>query len=259
MWACAACFIPELHAVDFGLWKFEFFEPFHAHFGHEVTEVYVAQGNVTVFVEGGGTEEIRWEIFGEAFGQDDDAEFLVAGTACGDEFDDVVDEDADIEVSVVRFTGIFHHKGNIFDADDHLGFAGHGYAIGEPSGLSAHTFGDEVGAGGAGVGFEIADFLCHEVDGGEVTERKIDAVVVVVDRLGQVHDANAFFDLGVVLPFVEFVGRFERVVTADGDERIDAEATQTEIRLFERFGFGGIVEIGGTLNQLSGIGEPCRS
>ena len=229
MWACTARFVAELNAVDFDFLQPEFFESFHAHFCDEVAEVYIAQGDVAVFVARGGFEEIAWEFFGEAFGQDDDAVFLFSQSADADEVDDVIDEDVDVEESVVFSSGVFHQDGDIFDADDHLSFAGHGDAVGEPAGFTAHAFGDELGARCECVGLEIAHFLRHEVDGGEIAESEVDAVVVVVDRLGEMDDADAFIDFCVVLVFEEFVGCFERIVAADGDERVDFEATEPEI------------------------------
>jgi hypothetical protein len=74
---------------------------------------------------------------------------------------------------------------------------------------------------------EVLELLRHDVDGGEEAEREVDAAVVVVDRLRQVDDLDAARPLGqVLLVLVEEVGRLERVVAADGDQRVDLEVHQ---------------------------------
>ena len=61
----------------------------------------------------------------------------------------------------------------------------------------------------------------------EEAEGPVDAEVVVVDRLGEVDDAQRAADPGIeLLHPVEVVGRLERVVAADGDERVDLDCLE---------------------------------
>jgi hypothetical protein len=52
--------------------------------------------------------------------------------------------------------------------------------------------------GGERVGAEVLHLLGHHVDGGEEAEGEVDAAVVVVDRLRQVHDPEALGASGSV-------------------------------------------------------------
>lgn len=198
---------------------------------------------MAVFVARGSFEEIEREFFGESFGDDDDTETLTACASCDDEVDDVIDEYVDIECASEGFTGFFHQFGDIFDADDHLCFACHGDTVSQPTCFSSHAFGDEVGAACASICNEVTDFLRHEVDGGKVTEGEVDAVVVIVDGFGEVNNANFGATVVAHLIFVEFVGGFEGIVAADGDEGIDTEAAKSLIGTFEGGSFVGIVEV----------------
>ena len=241
---CATGFITELYAVNLDFGKVALFEAFHDELGDEMTDVDVAQGDVAVFVTRGGGEEIGRKFFGKAFGEDDDAEFLTASAARHDEIDDVIDEDVEIEETGEFLASGEHESGDVFHADDHLSLTGHCDAVGEPAGLAAHAFRDEVGLSGACVGFEVADFLRHEVDGREEAEREVDAVVVVVDCLGQMDDADFVVNVRVFLELIEFVGCFERVVAADGDEGVDAEAAEAVVGAAQRRGLFGVIEVG---------------
>jgi len=65
-----------------------------------------------------------------------------------------------------------------------------------------------------------------EVSGRHEAERPVDAVVVVVDRLREVNEADRTQSRHRLLDAVEVVRGLERVVTADGDERIDLMRSQ---------------------------------
>ena len=80
---------------------------------------------------------------------------------------------------------------DILDADHQAGLAGDRGPVGQPAGASAHGLGDEVGPGGLGVGEQVADLAGQCLDGREVAESEVDALVVVVDRLGNVDDGDA--------------------------------------------------------------------
>ena len=60
----------------------------------------------------------------------------------------------------------------------------------------AHRFDDEVGRGGGGIGAQVLELLRHDVDRGEVAEREVDALVVVVDGFRQMDDPDRLAPAG---------------------------------------------------------------
>ena len=92
----------------------------------------------------------------------------------------------------------------------------------------------------------------------EIAKREIDAVVIVVDRLGHMHHAHFVLDVRVFLIFVQFIGGLERIVTTDRNQRIDAQTSQTHIGSAQRRGLFGIVQICGAVHHFAGICS-CRT
>jgi len=200
---------------------------------------------------------------GEALGEDDGAVVLIALLALEYEIDDPIDERRDrkaplrglcprerIDIGFVDREVAVH----IFGREHHVGFAGDRYTVRQPTRLAAHRFDDEIAAGGDAICAQIQQLLRHHVDRREEPEREVDATVVVVDRLGQMHDVNSGFVRDVVvLILVEEVGRLESVVTADRDERIDIEGAQGAVNPAEPLGFLGIEQVCGGLDGSAGV------
>ena len=133
---------------------------------------------------------------------------------------------------------------DVLDADHQAGLAGDGHAVGQPAGAAAHRLDEEVGAVGLGVGDQVADLAAEEVDGREIAEREVDAAVVVVDRLRQMDDGDPRrVGRQLLLIELELVGRLERVVAADRDQRVDADRAQCFVDRLERLDALGIVEV----------------
>ena len=80
---------------------------------------------------------------------------------------------------------------DIFGGNNQVAFSGNRYAIGHPAGFSTHCFDDEPGACSPRIRPHVENFFRHEIHCGEEPEGEIDTLVVVVDRLGQVHDTNS--------------------------------------------------------------------
>jgi hypothetical protein len=97
--------------------------------------------------------------------------------------------------------------------------------------------------------------LGHDVDGGEEAEREVDAAVVVVDRLRQMDDVKPLGRGGeLALVHVEEVGGLQRVVAADGDERVDFEIDERVVHVAEAGRLLRVVEIGLGVDALARIG-----
>ena len=112
----------------------------------------------------------------------------------------------------------------VFDREHQARLAGDGRAIGQPAGAAAHRLDHEVHAAGLGVGEQVADLARQELDRGEVAEREVDSAVVVVDRLGNVHDGDSRgIGAQVVLEPLELVGGLQGVVAADRYQGVDAQ------------------------------------
>jgi hypothetical protein len=116
---------------------------------------------------------------------------------------------------------------NILDADDKACLSGNRDAVGEPAGAAAHRFDEKVGPVCLGVGDQIADLPSQEIDRREITKSEINAAIIVIDRLRQVNDRDAVCLGGqLFLIELEFVGRLERIIAANGDKGIDPDRTQ---------------------------------
>ena len=194
-------------------------------------------GDVAVLVAGDALQIGHRQIFGQALGQHHDAEFfsfiLFASNhrrhEAIDHFLDVHDVASRLLAGsrIDHFFGAAVFSGDVFDADHGAGFARHGHAVGQPAGAAAHGFDEKVRAAGFGVAQQVATFGGQRVDGRKIAERKVDAHVVVVDRLGQVDQGHPRLVLRqAILIQLELVGRFQRIVAADRDHGIDADRPQ---------------------------------
>ena len=144
---------------------------------------------------------------------------------------------------------------DVFHAHHQAGLAGDGGAVGQPAGAAAHRFGDVIAARGLGVGQQIADFARQNVHRREVSEGEVDARVVVVDRLRHVdHRDSLVARRQLLLEEPEFVGRFQGVVAADGDQGVDLERTQGLVDGPQPGGSGGVLEVFRPENLLAGVG-----
>jgi len=122
--------------------------------------------------------------------------------------------------------------------------SGQRYPVREPARPSAHGLGDEVALRRHGVRAQVSELPRDHVDRGEEPEGEIDAVIVVVDRLGEVHDFHALGARGqALLVFEENVRGLQRAVAADRDEAVDAELEQALIDDAQALHLRGVVEI----------------
>ncbi len=145
--------------------------------------------------------------------------------------------------------------GDVLDADHQAGFAGDGHAVGEPAGAAAHALDEVITAVGLAVGQQVAHLGGEELDGGEVAEGEVDAHVVVVDRLRQVDDGNpAAAPRQLLLEELELVGGFQRVVAADGDQRVDLQRDQRVVDRLQRRDPLRVLQVGGVGDVLARIG-----
>jgi hypothetical protein len=82
---------------------------------------------------------------------------------------------------------------------------------------------------------QVSNFGTQSFNGGEVAEGEIDAGVVVVDGLGNMHDRHAFLAFGKpILEGLQLVGGFERIIAADGDQRINTQRSQAFVNSTQR-------------------------
>ena len=145
-----------------------------------------------------------------AFGDDDDAAFLAAGSSHVESSPDLAE---------------VHGR---FGDDDFLGAAADAGVEGDVSGGVSHDFDDEeAGVRGGGVA-DLVDCVEGGVDRGVEADGVVGAVEVVVDGAG---DADA---LDAVLED-EFVEAVERAVPADDDEAVDVAFLDGLVRLLSSF------------------------
>ena len=105
------------------------------------------------------------------------------------------------------------------------------------------------------VGADVEQLLGHDVDGGEEAEGEVDTLVVVVDRLGDVHHAHPWRVCGEsLLVLVEEVRRLEGVVPADRDQRFDADVDEPVVDAAQPLGLLGVGQVFGPADLLAGIG-----
>ena len=209
-------------------------------------------------------QELLRQVLGEALGEDDDAEPLALPLAGTHDPDDVPDDLVQVHGAsrarlarrrVGHLLVLAEVALDVLDADHEAGLARDGGAVGEPAGGAAHGLGEEVALGRLGVGEEIPDLAGEGLDGGEVAEGEVDAEVVVVDRLGDVHHGDPPGALGQVsLEHLELVGGLERVVAADGDERVDLQRRERRVHGAERAGLLLVAEVGGAVHEPAGVG-----
>ena len=81
---------------------------------------------------------------------------------------------------------------DVFDTDHQAGFAGDRGTVRKPAGTAAHRFGQKVGSGRFGIVNQVANFGGQKIDGGEKAKRKINAVIIVVNCLGQMDNGITF-------------------------------------------------------------------
>jgi hypothetical protein len=144
-------------------------------------------------------EEGLGQHLGEPFRENHSSVQLAALLAEDDEVGDAIGEPLDRQprlgarrarLRIGHLLGDREIAHDVLDAEDEMGFARDGDAVGEPSRFSAHRLDDEVSAGRHGVGAQVEQLVGHDVDRREEAEREIDAAIVVVDRLGDVNDAH---------------------------------------------------------------------
>ncbi len=174
---------------------------------------------------------------------------LAALLARDDEIDHAIDERVEREVIALRERTL-----HVLDGEHEVRLAGDRDAIRQPAGLAAHGLDDEVARRRDRVGAEVHDLFGHDVDRGEEAEREVDAAVVVVDRLREVHDLHAA-RLGreALLILVEKVRGLQRVVAADRDQRVDVEIDERVVDVAQVDGLLQIVEVVGLFDPLAGV------
>ena len=219
---------------------------------------------MAVFVAGDPLEALGGEVLGEALSHHDHAVLLALLLLANphrlhDPADHRVDVHHRLELRLAIGAGdrllAAELAVDVLHADHEARLSGNGGPVREPTGTAAHRLAEEVGTARLRVVEQVADLTTERVDGREVAEREIDAHVVVVDRLRQVHDRDP---LGVgrqaVLVELELVGRFERVVATDRDQRLDAQRPEPLVGVFQRLHPLGILEVARMRDVLARIG-----
>ena len=144
---------------------------------------------------------------------------------------------------------------HVLHADDEVRLARDGHAVCEPPRFAAHGLHDVVAARRHRIGAKVEKLAGHHVDGGEEAEREVDAAVVVVDRLGDVHDADAP-GLGrqALLQLEQQVRRAQRVVATDRNERVDLEVDERVVAAAQALGLARVVEVARGGDGLARVG-----
>ncbi len=220
---------------------------------HDLREVERAQANVSVLVARHADERVLRQELGESLGEHDRTVVLIAPLSLEHEVDDPIDQRSHRQLLLDGANTRDHVEllfldgelaPNVLGRHDHAGFSGDRDPIRKPPCFSAHRFDDEVAARGDAVGPKVQKLFGHHVDRREEAEGEIDPAIVVVDRFGQVHDAHALVLRHLVLlVLVKEVGRLERVIAADRDERIDAQIAKGMMDTRKPFGLFGIEEV----------------
>ena len=189
------------------------------------------------------------QVLADPFGDTDDTALLAELDAFLDRVRDAADqfvEQNDLtldggavgvhdQLTRLRAVRVFrpHQRGvvdHVFQTDAERSLTCDRGTVAEPRGLAAHELRDVVALRGGGVEQKVAQLAAHQVNGGEETEREVDAFVVVIDRLGQMDDADALGSLREsVLVKLEFGRGGERIVAADGDEDVDPQRAERVI------------------------------
>ena len=109
--------------------------------------------------------------------------------------------------------------------EDDVGAAGEAGVQGDPARVAAHHLDDEHAVVRLGRGVQPVDRLHRDVDRGVEAEGEVGGVEVVVDRLGHADDVDA--------EVVQLGRDTERVLAADGDQRVDAEVGEVLLDLLD--------------------------
>ena len=207
------------------------------------------------------------KVLRQSLGHHDHAVMFPLGVASRHRLDDPLDDAIDVHHlasgdSAIRLDDLFLRRilaADILDARHETRLAGNRRSIGQPTGTPAHRLAQEVRLVRLSVVNQIPNLRRQELHGREIPERKVDPPIVVVDRLGQMHNGNPLFRLRqTVHVHLELVGGLERIVAADRDEAVDLQRSKSVIDAAQRRRSLRVIQMVDMGDVLSGVGA-CRA
>ena len=250
---CRAGLVAELHPANLLLLARDLAVPRTQPLGHEPPQVDLGEAQVPAVV-GGVLEVDVWQHLRQPLRQDDGAVVLAAILSGHHGAHHAVDEGVEVEEAV----GTEQIAGDVFSREHQAGLAGDAHPVGQPARLAPHGLHHEVRAGGDGIGPEVLQLLGHDVHRREVAEGEVDAGVVVVDGLREVHDSHPPRAFGKrVLKGVEEVGGAQRAIATNAYQRVDLEVDQRVVDVAQTGYALAVGEIFGAAHLFARVGATC--